>query len=38
LADAGYCSKRNFQAVKNVGAVAFIAGNPRKKGNSVKWK
>jgi transposase len=36
LADAGYCSKRNFQAVKDMGAVAFIADNPRKKGKKCK--
>lgn len=36
LADAGYCSKQNIEAVKNIGAVAFIADNPRKKGKSRK--
>jgi IS5 family transposase len=36
LADAGYCSKRNFQAAKEIGAVAFIADNPRKKGKTCK--
>lgn len=36
LADAGYCSKRNIEAVKDIGAVAFIADNPRKKGKSRK--
>jgi len=36
LADAGYCSKQNIEAVKNIGAVPFIADNPRKKGKSRK--
>jgi transposase len=36
LADAGYCSKRNIEAVKDIGAVAFIADNPRKRGKSCK--
>jgi transposase len=36
LADAGYCSKRNIEAVKDMGAVAFIADNPRKRGKSCK--
>jgi hypothetical protein len=36
LADAGYCSKRNLQAVKDIGAVPVIADNPRKKGESRK--
>ena len=36
LADAGYCSKRNIEAVKDIGAVPFIADNPRKKGKSRK--
>lgn len=36
LADAGYCSKRNIEAVKDIGAVPFIADNPRKKGKSSK--
>jgi len=36
LADAGYCSKRNIEAVKGIGAVPFIADNPRKKGKSCK--
>jgi len=36
LADAGYCSKRNFNAVRNMGAVPIIADNPRKKGKSRK--
>lgn len=36
LADAGYCSKQNIEAVKGIGAVAFIADNPRKKGKSRK--
>ena len=32
LADAGYCSKQNIDAVKDMGAVPVIADNPRKKG------
>ena len=36
LADAGYCSKRNIQAVREMGAVPVIADNPRKKGKSRK--
>jgi hypothetical protein len=36
LADAGYCSKQNIEAVKDIGAVAVIADNPRKKGKSSK--
>ena len=36
LADAGYCSKRNIQAVKDMGAVPVIADNPRKKGKNCK--
>ena len=36
LADAGYCSKRNIEAVKEIGAVPFIADNPRKKGKARK--
>src|SRR4030042_6115132 len=32
LADAGYCSKRNNEAVRDIGAVPLIADNPRKKG------
>jgi hypothetical protein len=36
LADAGYCSKQNIDAVKEIGAVPFIADNPRKKGKSRK--
>jgi Transposase DDE domain/Transposase domain (DUF772) len=36
LADAGYCSKRNIEAIKEMGAVPFIADNPRKKGKSRK--
>ena len=31
LADAGYCSKRNIKAVRDIGAVPVIADNPRKK-------
>jgi hypothetical protein len=38
LADAGYCSKRNIDAVKNMGAVPVIADNPRRKGKSHKIK
>jgi transposase len=36
LADAGYCSKRNIQAVRDMGAVPVIADNPRKKGKRRK--
>jgi transposase len=36
LADAGYCSKRNIRAVRDMGAVPVIADNPRKKGKSRK--
>ena len=36
LADAGYNSKRNIKAVKDIGAVPVIADNPRKKGKSHK--
>ena len=36
LADAGYCSKRNVAAVKDMGAVPVIADNPRKKGKRRK--
>jgi transposase len=36
LADAGYCSKRNAKAVKEIGAEAAIADNPRKKGEGRK--
>ncbi|MCW3995238.1 MAG: transposase [Candidatus Bathyarchaeota archaeon] len=38
LADAGYCSKRNFEAIKDMGAVPGIADNPRKKGKNRKIK
>ena len=38
LADAGYCSKRNIKAVKDIDAVPVIADNPRKKGKSRKIK
>src|SRR5208283_2024825 len=38
LADAGYCSKRNIKAVRDIGAVPLIADNPRKKGKSRKIK
>jgi transposase len=36
LADAGYDSKRNIQAVKDMGAKPFIAVNPRRKGKQGK--
>ena len=36
LADAGYCSKRNIKAVKDMGAIPVIADNPMKKGKSHK--
>jgi len=36
LADAGYNSKRNIKAVKDIGAVPVIADNPRKKGKRNK--
>jgi transposase len=36
LADAGYCSKRNIEAVRDMGAMPVIADNPRKKGKSCK--
>jgi len=36
LADGAYCSKRNFIAVRDIGAVPVIADNPRKKGKSRK--
>ena len=36
MADAGYSSKRNFQAVKEMGAEPVIADNPRKKGKNRK--
>jgi len=36
LADAGYCSKRNIKAVRDMGAVPVIADNPGKKGKSRK--
>jgi hypothetical protein len=38
LADAGYCSKQNIKAVKDIGAVPLIVDNPRKKGKSSKIK
>jgi transposase len=38
LADAGYCSKRNFQAATKIGAVALIADNPRRKGRDCKME
>jgi len=36
LADGAYCSKRNFKAVRDMGAVPVIADNPRKKGKGRK--
>jgi transposase len=36
LADAGYCSKRNTMAVKEIDAEPVIADNPRRKGKSHK--
>jgi hypothetical protein len=36
LADAGYDSKRNIQAVNDIGAVPVIASNPRRKGKRIK--
>ena len=36
MADAGYCSKQNIKAVREMGAVPVIADNPRKKGKSRK--
>jgi hypothetical protein len=36
LADGAYCSKRNFEAVRGIGAEPVIADNPRKKGKSRK--
>ena len=36
LADAGYCSKRNIEAVRDMGAVPVNADNPRKKGKRCK--
>jgi len=38
LADGAYCSKRNFEAVREIGAEPVIADNPRKKGKSRKIK
>ena len=32
LADEAYCSKRNFQAIRDMGAVPVVANNPRKGG------
>jgi hypothetical protein len=37
-ADAGYCSKQNVKAVKDICAVPFIADNPRKKVKSREIK
>jgi hypothetical protein len=36
LADAAYCSKQNFKAVRDIAARPLIADNPRKKGKSRK--
>jgi transposase len=36
LADAGYNSKRNIKAVKDIGAVPVIADNPRRRGKRNK--
>ena len=36
MADAGYCSKRNIKAVRDMVAVPVIADNPRKKGKRRK--
>jgi transposase len=36
LADAGYCSKRNIEAVKDVGAVAFIVVIQERKEKAAK--
>lgn len=36
LADGAYCSKRNFEAVRGIGAELVIADNPRKKGKRCK--
>jgi len=36
LADAGYNSKRNFKAVRDIGAVPVIADNPRRRGKTHK--
>jgi len=36
LADAGYHSLKNTQAVKNMGAISIIAVNPRRKGGGLK--
>ena len=38
LADGAYCSKVNFRAVKEIGAIPVIADNPRKKGKTRKVK
>jgi transposase len=36
LADAGYNSKRNLKAVRDIGAVPVIADNPRRRGKECK--
>ena len=36
LADGAYCSKRNFKAVRDIGAVPVIADNPRRRGKACK--
>jgi transposase len=36
LADAGYCSKRNTEAVKDINAKPAIADNPRRRGKNRK--
>lgn len=36
LADGAYCSKSNFRAVRDMGAVPVIADNPRRKGKACK--
>jgi len=36
LADGAYCSKQNFRAVRDIGAVPVIADNPRKRGKARK--
>jgi transposase len=38
LADAGYNSKRNFKAVRDMGAKPIIADNPRQRGKARKIK
>ncbi|MCW4003678.1 MAG: transposase [Candidatus Bathyarchaeota archaeon] len=36
LADAGYNSKRKFKAIRDIGAVAIITDNPRRRGKTLK--